>query len=71
MKGHRPQSRSYGNRAAPVQRIAAVLVTIACLFAPALARAEPVKIVALGDSLTAGYGLPVADAFPTKLQAAQ
>jgi len=29
-----------------------------------------VKIVALGDSLTAGYGLPVADAFPTKLQAA-
>jgi acyl-CoA thioesterase-1 len=70
MQGHRPQSRSYGNRAAPVQRIAAVLVTIACLFAPALARAEPVKIVALGDSLTAGYGLPVADAFPTKLQAA-
>ena len=28
------------------------------------------KIVALGDSLTAGYGLPVNDAFPTKLQAA-
>ena len=28
------------------------------------------KIVALGDSLTAGYGLPVADAFPTRLQAA-
>jgi acyl-CoA thioesterase-1 len=70
MKGHRPQSRSYGNRAAPVQRIAAVLVTIACLFAPALARAEPVRIVALGDSLTAGFGLPVAEAFPTRLQAA-
>src|SRR3569832_1653283 len=72
MKPHRPQSRSYGNRAAPVQRIAAVLVTIACLFAPVLARAEgkPVKIVALGDSLTAGYGLPAADAFPTRLQAA-
>jgi len=29
-----------------------------------------VKIVALGDSLTAGFGLPLADAFPTKLQAA-
>ena len=70
MKPHRPQSRSYGNRAAPVQRIAAVLVTIACLFAPALARAEPVRIVALGDSLTAGFGLPVAEAFPTRLQAA-
>ena len=61
---------SDGNRAAPVQRIAAVLVTIACLFAPALARAEPVRIVALGDSLTAGFGLPVAEAFPTRLQAA-
>jgi acyl-CoA thioesterase-1 len=49
-----------------------VLVTIAWVLAPALARAEgkAVKIVALGDSLTAGYGLPVADAFPTKLQAA-
>ena len=70
MKGHRPQSRSYGNRTVPVQRIAAVLVTIACLFAPALARAEPVRIVALGDSLTAGFGLPVAEAFPTRLQAA-
>jgi acyl-CoA thioesterase-1 len=72
MQGHRPQSRSYGNRAAPVQRIAALLVTIACLVAPVLALADvkSVKIVAFGDSLTAGYGLPVADAFPTKLQSA-
>jgi acyl-CoA thioesterase-1 len=31
---------------------------------------RPVRIVALGDSLTAGYGLPAADAFPAKLQAA-
>jgi acyl-CoA thioesterase-1 len=31
---------------------------------------RPVRIVALGDSLTAGYGLASADAFPTKLQAA-
>jgi acyl-CoA thioesterase-1 len=29
-----------------------------------------VKIVALGDSLTAGYGLPARDAFPAKLEAA-
>jgi acyl-CoA thioesterase-1 len=29
-----------------------------------------VKILALGDSLTAGYGLPEADAFTTRLQAA-
>ena len=44
---------------------------MACLLAPAAGAAErPVKIVALGDSLTAGYGLPLADAFPTRLQAA-
>jgi acyl-CoA thioesterase-1 len=42
-----------------------------CLLAPAARAAErPIKIVALGDSLTAGYGLPLADAFPMKLQAA-
>lgn len=32
--------------------------------------AEPVKIVAFGDSLTAGYGLKSADAFPVKLEQA-
>lgn len=38
---------------------------------PASAQAQrPVTIVALGDSLTAGYQLPPADAFPVKLQAA-
>ena len=31
---------------------------------------RPVKIVALGDSLTAGYGLDRADAFPEKLEKA-
>jgi acyl-CoA thioesterase I len=35
-----------------------------------VAAAEPVKILALGDSLTAGYGLPEADAFTTRLQKA-
>ncbi len=34
------------------------------------ASAAPVKVLALGDSLTAGYGLPAEDAFPVKLQAA-
>ena len=62
---------SYGNRLPRVQRLAALLVAIACLLAPALTRAadRPVKIVALGDSLTAGYGLPVDAAFPAKLAA--
>jgi acyl-CoA thioesterase-1 len=51
--------------------MAAFLVTMACLLVPAMARAAPpLKIVALGDSLTAGYGLPLADAFPTRLEAA-
>ncbi|MBT3396321.1 MAG: arylesterase [Alphaproteobacteria bacterium] len=45
---------------------------IAVLFVVALsgARAEPVTIVVLGDSLTAGYGLGAEDAFPAKLQMA-
>ena len=33
------------------------------------AEAKPVSIVALGDSLTAGYQLPAAEAFPNVLQA--
>ncbi|WP_428561959.1 MAG: arylesterase [Solidesulfovibrio sp. DCME] len=35
---------------------------------PAFAAA--LRLAALGDSLTAGYGLPAADAFPARLQAA-
>jgi acyl-CoA thioesterase-1 len=31
---------------------------------------KPLQLVAFGDSLTAGYGLPQADAFPVVLQAA-
>ena len=42
--------------------------TFACaLTTPALA--EPVTVVALGDSLTAGYGLPQEDGFVPQLQA--
>src|SRR5665213_549438 len=72
MQGHRLQSRTYGNKGVRVKRIAALLVTMACLMLPAAVQADgkPVQIVALGDSLTAGYGLPNGDAFPTKLQAA-
>ena len=38
--------------------------------APPACAAQPVKIVALGDSLTAGYGLPAADGVVPRLQAA-
>lgn len=47
-------------------------LAIACIGAPAAAAPaeRPVKIVALGDSLTSGYGLPAGSAFPAKLQKA-
>lgn len=47
----------------------AVLAVLASLLT-APARAEPISILALGDSLTAGYGLDPAAAFPVKLEAA-
>jgi acyl-CoA thioesterase-1 len=50
-----------------------VALTIGCLFvipASDVLAENPVKIVALGDSLTAGYGLAQSDAFPAKLQRA-
>ena len=51
----------------------ATAVTFAMVFvalsvtAPAAAAGRPVKIVALGDSLTAGFGLPQEAAFPMRL----
>jgi acyl-CoA thioesterase I len=51
--------------------LARLMVAIGMLAGGVLgAAAEPVKLVALGDSLTAGYGLPAAAAFPTVLEAA-
>jgi acyl-CoA thioesterase-1 len=37
---------------------------------PAMAPAKPIKVVVLGDSLSAGLGLPAASAFPARLQKA-
>jgi acyl-CoA thioesterase-1 len=60
----------------PVKHVARLAaVTIACVVlcaAPLRAQTAPapVKIVALGDSLTAGLGLPAESAFPAKLDAA-
>ena len=60
----------------PVKTIAKMVMAFggaalwfAALTSPGQAQA-PVKIVALGDSLTAGFGLPPAAAFPARLQAA-
>ncbi len=68
------RSRSYGKPVAQVQRLAAailgVLVAFVGLASLAGAAERAVKLVALGDSLTAGYQLRGADAFPVQLERA-
>jgi acyl-CoA thioesterase-1 len=53
-----------------VQRLAAALVMLCCASLSAGAAERPVKIVAFGDSLTAGFQLAANEAFPAQLQAA-
>src|SRR5262245_33272278 len=60
-----------------VQSLARMLLRMACaaglalvMLAPSRAADAPIRIVALGDSLTAGFGLPGEAAFPTRLEAA-
>jgi acyl-CoA thioesterase-1 len=54
-----------------VQRFAAALVVAALAAAGAAATAErPVKVVALGDSLMAGYQIVASAAFPAQLETA-
>jgi acyl-CoA thioesterase-1 len=72
MRNARSQPCSYGRKTALVQRRTVLaLLTFICLVGPGKAgRAAddpPVKIVALGDSLTAGFGLPQQASFPVRL----
>lgn len=63
--------RSYGWRRAIVHGLGAALLAVG--LAAAITRAvaaPPLPVVALGDSLTAGYGLPEQDGFVPHLQAA-
>lgn len=49
----------------------AVAITVSLAVATAVgAVAAPVRLLALGDSLTAGYGLPAQEGFPARLEAA-
>ena len=74
----RPDGRlgpwSYGKAARAVQIGRFVAAALACALLPAPAAAQaaerPVRIVVLGDSLTAGFGLARPDAFPAKLEKA-
>ena len=49
---------------------AAALAALAVPSSEALAQGRPLRLVALGDSLTAGYGLPQEAAFPVVLERA-
>lgn len=49
--------------------IAALIFAAFCLL-PAARAETPLRIVAMGDSLTAGYGLPAGEDFVTRLEAA-
>ncbi len=59
---------SYGHWRVFVQALAFAAGLLAAFAAPASARA--LRLVVLGDSLTAGLGLPPGEAFPDQLQAA-
>ncbi|MBM6580957.1 arylesterase [Microvirga sp. BT689] len=49
---------------------AAMLAAMIAPFAAAQAQGQPIRLVALGDSLSAGYGLPQEAAFPVVLERA-
>lgn len=71
MGPHSSPPRSYGRNPARVQHFAVwLLLALLCALLPAAgARGaeRPVKVVVLGDSLSAGFGLPAQAAFPARL----
>ncbi len=56
----------------PIQSFVRLLsaILLAATIGVGHAAAKPIRLVALGDSLTAGLGLSASDAFPAKLEAA-
>lgn len=64
-RGATPFERPYRALSARFQVIL-ILALLLCSFVPA--RAEPLRILAFGDSLTAGFMLPADAAFPAQLE---
>lgn len=61
----------YGRRRALINTAAALLtLALGWRSLPAAAGEAPIRLLALGDSLTAGYGLERANAFPAQLERA-
>ena len=67
---HARESGAYGVRVRLVNAALATLLLLALPISPvAAAQAAPQRLLLLGDSLTAGFGLPRDQAFPARLQA--
>ena len=62
--------RAYGKSVRIFNVFALVCLLFINLSITASATPNTIKILAIGDSLTAGYGLPQQDAFPVQLEAA-
>ena len=65
-----PAAGRIGPPAYGLFRLFVNFVVVTMLLGAAPARAGAVRLLALGDSLTAGYGLAAADAFPSQLERA-
>jgi len=52
------------------RKAAQALVFLLFMLTPAFARSGPIRLLVLGDSLSAGYGLPAADGFEARLSEA-
>lgn len=61
-------SRAYGYQGRLIKAVVVVFILVVGLSAPA--RADDMRLLVLGDSLTAGYNLPQDKAFPVQLERA-
>lgn len=71
--------RRYGGLAKRFNAMAALCLAVALFMGPAFAQTPaapsgaaqpPIRLLVLGDSLSAGYGLPAGEAFPAQLERA-